>query len=87
MQQNRVYVGNVPYATDERRLRELFSRFGEIEDIALIRDRVTGRPKGFGFVTFESSDSAEKAVAHTGYSINGRPLTVNLATERPGSSH
>jgi len=83
MKQNKLYVGNFPYTVDEEQLRELFSPYGEIEDLALIKDRDTGRPKGFGFITFASQQSAEKALELDGKDMGGRPLKVNMATEKP----
>lgn len=83
MQQNKLYVGNFPYTVDEDQLRDIFSQYGDIEDIALIKDRETGRPKGFGFVTFASQQAAEKALEQNGKDLGGRPLKVNMATEKP----
>ncbi|MFP6782495.1 MAG: RNA-binding protein, partial [Gammaproteobacteria bacterium] len=59
MQQNKLYVGNFPYSVDEDQLREMFSPYGEIEELALIMDRETGRSKGFAFITFETQQAAE----------------------------
>ncbi|HEX6930366.1 MAG TPA: RNA-binding protein [Gammaproteobacteria bacterium] len=83
MQQNKLYVGNFPYSVDEDQLRDLFSPYGEIEDLAMIKDRDTGRPKGFAFVTFASQQAAEKALEQDGKDLGGRPLKVNMATEKP----
>jgi RNA recognition motif-containing protein len=86
MQQNKLYVGNLPYTVDETQLRELFSQYGEIQDLALIMDRDTGRPKGFAFVTFGTQQAAEKALAQNGKDVGGRPLKVNIAEERKPKS-
>lgn len=86
MKQNKLYVGNFPYTVDEDQLRELFSPYGEIEDLAVIKDRDTGRPKGFAFVTFASQQAAEKALEQDGKDLGGRPLKVNIATEKPSRS-
>lgn len=83
MQQNKLYVGNFPYTVDESQLRDLFSVYGEIEDLSLIMDRETGRPKGFAFITFSTQLAAEKALEQNGKSIGGRALRVNIATEKP----
>ncbi|MES2663898.1 MAG: RNA-binding protein, partial [Pseudomonadota bacterium] len=83
MQQNKVYVGNFPYSFDESQLRQLFTPYGEIEDLALIMDRETGRPKGFAFITFVSQSAAEKALELNGKDVGGRPLKVNIANEKP----
>ncbi|MCP3870000.1 MAG: RNA-binding protein [Gammaproteobacteria bacterium] len=84
MQQNKLYVGNFPYSIDEAQLRGLFEPYGEIEDLALIMDRDTGRPKGFAFITFATQQAAEKALEQNGKDLGGRPLRVNIAMERPG---
>lgn len=83
MQQNKLYVGNFPYSVDESQIRDLFSEYGEISELALISDRNTGRPKGFGFITFASQAAAEKALELNGRDLGGRPLKVNIATEKP----
>jgi RNA recognition motif-containing protein len=64
----------------------LFSQYGEIQDMALIMDRDTGRPKGFAFITFETQQAAEKALAQNGKDIGGRPLKVNIAEDRKPKS-
>jgi RNA recognition motif-containing protein len=83
MQQNKLYVGNFPYSVTESQLRDLFSPYGEIEDLAMIMDRDTGRPKGFAFVTFSTQQAAQKALENDGKDMGGRPLRVNMATEKP----
>ena len=84
MQQNKLYVGNFPYSVDEEQLREIFSAYGAIEELAMIRDRETGQPKGFAFITFASQQAAETALEQDGKDLGGRPLRVNMAKERPG---
>lgn len=84
MQQNKLYVGNFPYSVDEAQLRNLFSAYGDITDVALIMDRETGRPKGFAFITFATQAAAEKALELNGRDLGGRPLKVNVAMEREG---
>ncbi|HET7395318.1 MAG TPA: RNA-binding protein [Gammaproteobacteria bacterium] len=83
MQQNKLYVGNFPYSVDESQLRDLFGEYGEITELALIMDRDTGRPKGFGFITFANQAAAEKALELNGKDLGGRPLKVNVATDKP----
>jgi len=83
MQQNKLYVGNFPYTINETQLRGLFSPYGEIEELALIMDRDTGRPKGFAFITFTTQLAAENALEQNGKDLGGRPLKVNMATEKP----
>lgn len=82
MQQNKLYVGNFPYSVDEAQLRDLFSAYGQISDLAMIMDRETGRPKGFAFITFATQQAAEKALEQNGRDLGGRPLKVNMAMER-----
>jgi|APLow6443716910_1056828.scaffolds.fasta_scaffold925277_1 cold-inducible RNA-binding protein len=86
MAQNKLYVGNFPYSVDEAQLRALFSTYGDITDIALIMDRETGRPKGFGFITFATQAAAEAALELDGRDLGGRPLKVNMAMERDSRS-
>jgi cold-inducible RNA-binding protein len=62
MQQNKLYVGNFPYSVDESQLKEIFSPYGQIEDIALIKDSATSRSKGFAFITFATQLAAETAM-------------------------
>ncbi len=82
MQQNKLYVGNLPYSANDTQVRDLFSQYGDVQDVALIMDRETGRPKGFAFVTFATQQAAEKALAQNGKDFNGRALRVNMAEER-----
>jgi RNA recognition motif-containing protein len=84
MQQNKLYVGNFPYSVDEEQLRGLFSPYGEIEELALIMDRETGRSKGFAFITFVTQQAAETALEKNGHDLAGRALRVNMAQEKGG---
>ncbi len=83
MSQNKLYVGNFPYSVTEDQLREIFSQYGEISELAMIMDRDTGRPKGFGFITFTTQEAAEKALEQNGNDLDGRPLKVNTAIDKP----
>lgn len=77
----RIYVGNLPFSTNDQSLRELFSEYGEVENSTVISDRDTGRSRGFGFV--EMSSGGEEAIqALNGHSVDGRNLTVNEARPR-----
>jgi cold-inducible RNA-binding protein len=82
MQQNKLYVGNLPYSVDDAQLRGLFGQYGEIQDLALITDRDTGQPKGFAFITFATQQGAETALELNGKDFSGRPLKVNMAEQR-----
>jgi RNA recognition motif-containing protein len=81
---NRLYVGNLPFTASEDQVRELFGQNNRtVVEVKLITDRDTGRPRGFGFVEMGSSEEAEGAINElNGYSMDGRPLTVNEARER-----
>jgi RNA recognition motif-containing protein len=79
----KLYVGNLSFDTTEAQVRELFSQVGEIESVALITDRETGRMKGFGFVEMASEEGCQEAIKRfNGYSLNDRALTVNEARPR-----
>lgn len=76
----KLYVGNLDFSVDDGKLRELFSEFGEIEEATVIKDRFSGRSKGFGFVTFKEDANADKAVAEINdKEVEGRKLKVNEA--------
>ena len=78
-----VYIGNLPYDTTEEQVVELFKQFGEVNRAALVKDRETGRPRGFGFVEMPNDDEARKAIEElSGKDYEGRPLTVNEARNR-----
>jgi len=83
MSQNKLYVGNFPYSVSEDQLRGIFSQYGEISELAMIMDRDSGRPKGFGFITFATQEAAEKALEQNGNDLDGRPLKVNMAIDKP----
>jgi len=78
-----IYVGNVSYQTDDSRLIELFSEFGEVASARVINDRETGRSKGFGFVEMNDDTAAAAAIeALNEKEIDGRTLRVNEARPR-----
>jgi len=79
----KLYVGNLPHATDENELSELFSQFGTVVSAQIIVDKETNRSRGFGFIEMESDDAAQAAIsALNGQEFGGRPLTVNEARPR-----
>lgn len=76
----KLYVGNLPYSFSDKELQELFSPFGEISEATIIKDKYSGRSKGFGFVTFVEKPAADKAIAEMNdKDIQGRALKVNEA--------
>lgn len=77
----KIYIGNLPYSASEEHVRETFSQYGEIVEVALIKDRVTGRAKGFGFVTFGNESGAQSALAMDGQDFHGRNIRVSIARE------
>ena len=80
----KLYVGNLPFTASENELRQLFEKHGSVESVAIIMDRETGRPRGFGFVEMADSNGAGAAIqALDGREFGGRALRVNEATERP----
>lgn len=82
---NKIYIGNLSYKTTEADLRNTFAQFGNIQDVVVIKERETGRSKGFGFITFESKADADKALSMDGKELDTRTLRVNIAKERqPG---
>ena len=78
-----IYVGNLPYTTDEAELRALFESYGEVSRATIVNDRETGRPRGFGFVEMPNVAEGDKAIeALNGSDLGGRSLTVNEARPR-----
>jgi RNA recognition motif-containing protein len=81
--ESKLYVGNLSYSTTEDDLRDLFGQAGNVKSVSLIKDRETGRSKGFAFVEMESSDEAQKAIDQLhGTQFQTRTLTVNIARPR-----
>jgi RNA recognition motif-containing protein len=78
-----IYVGNLTFDTDSRRLEDLLAEHGQVTKAQVITDRETGRSRGFGFVEMGSPEAAQKAISELdGKDVGGRQLTVNLAKER-----
>ncbi len=79
----KLHVGNLPYSVTEDELRQLFGQAGTVVSVSLPTDRITGRPRGFGFVEMENQGEAEEAIRKfDGYSMDGRSLRVEMARER-----
>lgn len=79
----RIYVGNFGFDTAEQEIRGAFEAHGEVQEVSMIRDRETGRSKGFAFVEMPTGTEAEAAIgALNGQEFGGRPITVNEARPR-----
>jgi RNA recognition motif-containing protein len=79
----RLYVGGLPYQTNEQDLADLFAQVGQVTETAVITDRETGRSKGFGFVEMSSTQEAQSAIERlNGTLLGNRTITVNEARER-----
>ena len=76
----KLYVGNLPFETSESDLQTLFERAGEVSTVSVVRDRMTGRARGFAFVEMSSAEGAQRAIAELDQTqVGGRNLTVNEA--------
>jgi cold-inducible RNA-binding protein len=79
----KLYVGGISYNTNEEGLREHFAQAGDVESAVIIKDRETGRSKGFGFVEFTNDNEAQKAIEmFNQQELDGRTLVVNEARPR-----
>lgn len=77
---NKLFVGNIDWGTSEDDLMALFSECGNVEEAVIIKDKFSGRSKGFGFVTFTNDEDAQSAIEKLNeHEINGRKLVVNIA--------
>jgi RNA recognition motif-containing protein len=82
----KIYVGNLPFSATESQVKDLFGKHGSVQSVALINDRETGRPRGFGFVEIDDSGLAPALKALDGYEMDGRALKVNEAQDKPRNS-
>ena len=79
----RIYIGNMNFSTTEESIKNLFSKYGDVDSVEIIKDKYTEQSKGFGFVEM-SDDDAEKAIsALNGKDFEGRRIRVNFAQEMP----
>ena len=78
---NKIYVGNLPFDVTDAALQEAFQKFGSISEVAIIKDRYTGKSKGFGFITFSNQSEAEGALEMNGKDLGGRTINVSIARE------
>src|SRR5262245_53323848 len=80
---NKLFVGNLSFNTTENDLQDAFAAHGTVMEANLMVDRMSGRPRGFAFVTMGSPEEAQKAIdALNGAALDGRNLTVNIARPR-----
>ncbi len=79
----KLFVGNLDFKVTENDLQDTFAAYGTVVEVNLVTDRVTGRPRGFAFVTMSSPEEAQKAIdAMNGKELGGRALSVNIARPR-----
>jgi len=79
----KLYVGGLSWDTNNDGLKRAFEQFGDVEEAIVLKDRMTDRSRGFGFVTFSASDAAAEAIENmNGTELDGRTITVNEARER-----
>jgi len=80
---NKLFVGNLSFDTADLALQDLFAAHGVVEDVNVVTDRVSGRPRGFAFVTMSKPEEAQAAIsALNGTNLNGRDITVTEARPR-----
>lgn len=80
----KVYVGNLSWNTTDDSLAHAFSAYGQLTDYIVMKDRETGRSRGFGFVTFATQQEADAAIAALNeQELDGRRIRVNMANSRP----
>lgn len=79
-----IYVGNLAYATTDDGLKAAFAQFGEVTAVRVVKDRMTDRSKGFGFVTMPNDAEAQAAIdALNGHELDGRTVRVNESQPKP----
>jgi len=78
----KIYVGNLPFSATDDEMTQLFGQHGTVHSVALINDRETGRPRGFGFVEMDDNEAMAAISALNGYEMDGRNLRVNQAEDR-----
>jgi RNA recognition motif-containing protein len=84
---SKIYVGNLPFSANEDAVRQLFAQHGTVDSVALITDRETGQPRGFGFVEMTQNAEAARAIQTlNGFQMDGRALKVNEAQPKSKSA-
>ncbi|MCB0365761.1 MAG: RNA-binding protein [Bdellovibrionaceae bacterium] len=85
MEQKRLFVGNLPFGISEEELTTHFNGAGTVKSTRIIKDRETGRSKGFGFVEMDNQEEATSAIEQLdGSQLGGRPIRVSIAQEKEG---
>ena len=79
----KLYIGNLPFTASEDELKKLFGQHGTVHSVALINDRETGRPRGFGFIEMDDAAAMAAQQALDGKEMDGRALKVNEAQDKP----
>lgn len=79
----KLFIGSLPWSVDDQKLLEAFSKFGQVTSAVVLKDKMTGRSRGFGFVEFSDDAAADEAVKQmNGADMDGRKLVVNEARPR-----
>ncbi len=79
-----IFVGSLPFTTSEETLRKLFSQYGQIQSLNIIKDRYTNQSRGFGFVEMATDEEAKQAIEKlNGYSLEDRKIVVKEALPKP----
>ncbi len=80
---NKLFVGNLSFNVTENDFQDMFTPHGSVLEANLMMDRLSGRPRGFGFITMSTAEEAQAAIAAlNGQTVDGRALTVNVARPR-----
>jgi RNA recognition motif-containing protein len=80
---NKLYIGNLPYEATDEGLTEHFSQAGSVTSVSIIKDKFSGRSRGFGFVEMSSDEEAQKAIETLdGQDFSGRSLKVNISAPK-----
>lgn len=77
-----IFVGNLPFSATEQELETLFAEHGAVTSVRLMKDRLTGKPRGFAFVEMEDDDATAAMEALNGAELGGRALRIDEARER-----
>ncbi len=80
---NKLFVGNLSWSAEEQDLQDLFAQVGSVQEVAIMRDKFTGKARGFAFVTMSTPDEAQEAIRRfEGQEFMGREMKVNIARPR-----